>query len=97
LQVTESIAVVTLGAILRDPVGGIAAPDVSSTVVVDASVENVDTHVDGPVEAGTSAGSAVNALHERSTRARKAGTAIAPHTPPTPAWSFVNTSPSMRT
>jgi len=50
-RVTETFAVATTVAILRDAVNG-AARDDSPTMVADAGVENVNADVDGLIESG---------------------------------------------
>ena len=51
-RVTDSSAVVTTVAILRDAVQGAAARDESPTLVADAGVENVNAGVDELIETG---------------------------------------------
>jgi transposase InsO family protein len=52
-RVTDSVAVATTAAVLRDAVQGAVAREDSPTVVADAGVENINTGVDGLIEDGT--------------------------------------------
>jgi transposase InsO family protein len=52
-RVTDSFAVATTAAVLRDAVQGAVAREDSPTVVADAGVENINTGVDGLIEDGT--------------------------------------------
>jgi len=51
-RVTDTFAVATTVAILRDAVHGAVARDGSPTLVADAGVENVNAEVDGLIESG---------------------------------------------